>query len=118
MAKPEWGIKRTCPKCGTRFYDLGQNPVVCISCENEWIPEPILKSKQPQLDDVPSPKKDQKADKIEKDIEDDDLDTAAEEDLVDLELDDDNDDVLSDVDLEDDDDVSNVIDTPVKDEKE
>ncbi|WP_235515851.1 FYDLN acid domain-containing protein, partial [Sphingomonas sp. Leaf10] len=23
MVKPEWGTKRTCPKCATRFYDLG-----------------------------------------------------------------------------------------------
>ena len=23
MVKPEWGTKRTCPKCSTRFYDLG-----------------------------------------------------------------------------------------------
>ena len=22
MVKPEWGTKRTCPKCATRFYDL------------------------------------------------------------------------------------------------
>ncbi|WP_298669058.1 FYDLN acid domain-containing protein, partial [uncultured Sphingomonas sp.] len=22
MIKPEWGTKRTCPKCATRFYDL------------------------------------------------------------------------------------------------
>ncbi|MFL6786081.1 MAG: FYDLN acid domain-containing protein, partial [Sphingomicrobium sp.] len=21
MVKPEWGTKRTCPKCSTRFYD-------------------------------------------------------------------------------------------------
>ena len=48
MAKPEWGTKQSCPKCGTRFYDLGNaEPVVCISCANEWVPEPILKSKQP-----------------------------------------------------------------------
>ena len=48
MVKPEWGTKRTCPKCSTRFYDLGSdNPVHCISCGNEWIPEPVLKSKQP-----------------------------------------------------------------------
>ncbi len=48
MAKPEWGSKRTCPKCGTRFYDLDKvDPVTCISCGNEWDPEPILKSKQP-----------------------------------------------------------------------
>jgi uncharacterized protein (TIGR02300 family) len=48
MVKPEWGTKRSCPKCGTRFYDLTKDePVVCISCGNNWVPEPILKSKQP-----------------------------------------------------------------------
>lgn len=47
MIKAEWGTKRQCPKCGTRFYDLMQeDPVTCISCGNAWIPEPILKSKQ------------------------------------------------------------------------
>jgi uncharacterized protein (TIGR02300 family) len=48
MVKPEWGTKRTCPKCSTRFYDLArEEPVHCISCDNEWTPEPVLKSKQP-----------------------------------------------------------------------
>lgn len=48
MVKPEWGTKRTCPKCATRFYDLGSDePVTCIACGNVWTPEPVLKSKQP-----------------------------------------------------------------------
>ena len=48
MVKPEWGTKRTCPKCSTRFYDLGkEDPVHCIECGTEWTPEPVLKSKQP-----------------------------------------------------------------------
>jgi len=48
MVKPEWGTKRTCPKCSTRFYDLGnEDPVHCIECGYDWIPEPVLKSKQP-----------------------------------------------------------------------
>lgn len=48
MVKPEWGSKRTCPKCSTRFYDLGRdNPVHCISCDTDFVPEPVLKSKQP-----------------------------------------------------------------------
>src|SRR6185503_14110546 len=48
MVKPEWGTKRTCPKCSTRFYDLGnEEPVHCIECGTEFIPEPVLKSKQP-----------------------------------------------------------------------
>ena len=48
MIKAEWGHKRTCPKCATRFYDLGRDdPIVCISCGMQWLPEPVLKSKQP-----------------------------------------------------------------------
>ena len=48
MVKPEWGTKRTCPKCGVRFYDLTKDePVTCIACGNAWNPEPVLKSKQP-----------------------------------------------------------------------
>jgi len=48
MIKPEWGTKRTCPKCATRFYDLTKDdPVGCINCGYAWEPEPVLKSKQP-----------------------------------------------------------------------
>jgi uncharacterized protein (TIGR02300 family) len=48
MTKPEWGTKRTCLKCGTRFYDLTKDePITCISCGHAWLPEPVLKSKQP-----------------------------------------------------------------------
>ena len=48
MVKPEWGTKRTCPKCSTRFYDLGKDdPVHCIECGTDFVPEAILKSKQP-----------------------------------------------------------------------
>ncbi len=48
MVKPEWGVKRTCPKCSARFYDLGKDePVTCIACGASWTPEPVLKSKQP-----------------------------------------------------------------------
>ena len=48
MVKPEWGTKHGCPKCGTRFYDLGKDdPVTCVECGYAWQPEPVLKSKQP-----------------------------------------------------------------------
>jgi uncharacterized protein (TIGR02300 family) len=48
MVKPEWGTKRTCPKCSTRFYDLGtDHPVHCISCGTDFMPDAVLKSKQP-----------------------------------------------------------------------
>jgi uncharacterized protein (TIGR02300 family) len=48
MVKPEWGTKRTGPKCSTRFFDLGKDaPVQCIECGADFVPEPLLKSKQP-----------------------------------------------------------------------
>ncbi|HEX8413645.1 MAG TPA: TIGR02300 family protein [Sphingomicrobium sp.] len=56
MVKPEWGTKRTCPKCSTRFYDLGNDePVNCIECGNTWNPEPVLKSKQPLPFEIAAP---------------------------------------------------------------
>jgi len=63
MVKPEWGTKRSCPKCSTRFYDLGKDdPVTCIECGNAWMPEPVLKSKQPLPFEVATPDKAKVAD--------------------------------------------------------
>ena len=71
MVKPEWGTKRTCPKCATRFYDLGKDdPVTCIECGATWVPEPILKSKQPLPFEQAKPDKKPDAD-LEGDDEDD-----------------------------------------------
>ncbi len=63
MVKPEWGTKRSCPKCSTRFYDLTKDePVTCISCGNTWLPEPVLKSKQPLPFEVARPEQTVKQD--------------------------------------------------------
>jgi uncharacterized protein (TIGR02300 family) len=76
MVKPEWGTKRTCPKCGTRFYDLGkEDPVTCIACGIQWEPEPVLKSKQPLPFDAPKPVKEKK--------EEEDSDLAEDMDIGD-----------------------------------
>ncbi|MBV0893183.1 FYDLN acid domain-containing protein [Paracoccus sp. Z118] len=32
MPKEEWGTKRLCPQCSTRFYDLQNDPMTCPSC--------------------------------------------------------------------------------------
>lgn len=32
MPKDEWGVKRLCPSCSTRFYDLQHDPMTCPSC--------------------------------------------------------------------------------------
>ena len=86
MVKPEWGTKRTCPKCGTRFYDLNKDePATCIECGEEWNPEPVLKSKQP----IPfEEEKKEKEGEADSDLADDDLeDIDDDEDSPDNEVD-------------------------------
>ena len=46
MAKPEWGIKRICPSCGARYYDMRKDPPVCPTCNVEFDPEALLKSRR------------------------------------------------------------------------
>ena len=46
MAKPEWGIKRICPSCGARYYDLRKDPPTCPTCSVEFDPEALLKSRR------------------------------------------------------------------------
>ncbi|WP_454886896.1 TIGR02300 family protein [Sphingomonas oryzagri] len=93
MVKPEWGTKRTCPKCGTRFYDLGkEDPLTCIACGIQWEPEPVLKSKQPLPFDAPKPVKEKKEEEdsdLAEDLDigedeepaDDDTDIGGDDDL-------------------------------------
>ena len=37
VAKTEWGIKRTCTNCGSRFYDLYRDPIVCPKCDVTFV---------------------------------------------------------------------------------
>jgi len=93
MVKPEWGAKHSCPKCGTRFYDLGKDdPVTCVECKYAWHPDPVLKSKQP----IPYAE-----------IQKEKVEVVADGDLADedLDIDEDGDSPDNDVDLGGDDDL-------------
>ncbi|HET6537308.1 MAG TPA: TIGR02300 family protein [Sphingopyxis sp.] len=93
MVKAEWGTKRSCPKCATRFYDLTKDdPISCISCGYAWLPESVLKSKQPMpFEQVVKTGKDsaeaEEADDLDLDVDDDgdspdnDVDLGGDEDL-------------------------------------
>ena len=73
MVKPEWGTKRTCPKCSTRFYDLGKgDPVHCIECGTDFVAEPVLKSKQPLAFEA-APTAQKEPEKADDDLAADDL---------------------------------------------
>ena len=46
MAKPEWGVKRTCQSCGARFYDMQRSPIICPKCDANVEPEVIFKPRR------------------------------------------------------------------------
>lgn len=45
MVKADWGVKRNCPKCSAKFYDLKKNPAECPSCHFSFDPEAVVKKK-------------------------------------------------------------------------
>ncbi|MEO5375050.1 MAG: TIGR02300 family protein [Alphaproteobacteria bacterium] len=47
MARPEWGSKRTCTSCGTRFYDLRRSPIRCPKCDAPFEPDAPVRSHRP-----------------------------------------------------------------------
>ena len=80
MAKPEWGSKRICPSCGTRYYDLLREPVVCPKCSTPFDPEAFLKSRRAR----PAPPVEKElepvgADELDTDLETEEAEIAEEE---------------------------------------
>ncbi len=57
MAKPEWGVKRLCQSCATKFYDLGRSPSACPQCGARFDPEALLKSRRSRPTPAPKPAK-------------------------------------------------------------
>ena len=46
MAKPEWGKKRICTSCGTKYYDFSKFPIICPSCGTEFDQDLLLKGRK------------------------------------------------------------------------
>ncbi len=46
MAKPNWGLKRTCLNCSERFYDMKRDPIICPNCGAEFDPLALVKSRR------------------------------------------------------------------------
>lgn len=46
MSKPEWGIKRICQNCTTRFYDMHRQPIICPKCEHVFDPDTLIKKRR------------------------------------------------------------------------
>jgi len=46
VAKAEWGTKRICPSCGTRYYDLMREQIICPKCSTPFDPEAFLRARR------------------------------------------------------------------------
>jgi len=97
MPKEEWGVKRVCPNCSIRFYDLQNDPMTCPSCAHEMTLESFTggKSRTMKADKADAQNKDAVAVTDEDDVV---LDDDAEDDDDDVDL---GDDVLDDDDDDD-----------------
>jgi len=129
VTKPELGVKRDCPSCGARFYDLNKEPAHCPKCAHDFIPEALLKPRRPRIEEVveetaAKPASETSLEAAEKErkaaeskrkpaLDGEETETEAEDDLsdiedIDIDVDDEDDDSLLEKD-EDDDDVSSIV---------
>ena len=72
LVKADLGIKRACPSCGARFYDLQKRPIECPKCAFSFEPESLYKQRRPRQ---PEP---QAAEPVRVVREDDDEDAEEE----------------------------------------
>lgn len=99
MAKPEWGVKRACLACGTRFYDMCKNPILCPSCGVKFDVETIFRPRRTRapVDEPkvkPEPPAEKTGEEVDKELaaladdsaadDDDEEDDATIEDTSDL----------------------------------
>jgi len=103
VAKPEWGVKRTCLSCGTNFYDMQKSPIVCPSCDTVFDPEAIFRPRRnrpaepdarpPANDDAAKPETgDEDADEVAALVSDVEVEGDDDDDAIGVDLDDDDDD--------------------------
>jgi len=46
LVKADLGIKRVCPQCASRFYDLTKRPIECPKCHFSFEPESLYKQRR------------------------------------------------------------------------
>jgi uncharacterized protein (TIGR02300 family) len=120
VAKPEWGTKRICPSCGTRYYDMTRDPIVCPKCSTPFDPEAFLKSRRSR----PAPPVEKElepvgAEEIDADVETEEAEPAEEgEEGVPLEENEEDEELIEDASElgEDEDDMAEVIENVEEEE--
>ena len=108
MVKPELGAKRQCQNCGTKFFDLSRDPIVCPKCATVFQAAPLTRT----------PSRPAAAETVSlEDVEASEKPEATTED--DLEVEDEPaDDTFLEEDEEENDDVSGLIDGDIESDEE
>ncbi|WP_372841161.1 FYDLN acid domain-containing protein [Phaeovulum sp.] len=95
MPKEEWGVKRLCPHCANRFYDLARDPMTCPVCSNTYTAESLVAGRGRVMVADKAASRERTLDvedlDTEEDIDADSGDTELDDDL----LEDDEDDTVS-----------------------
>lgn len=85
MVRPEFGNKRVCVSCSTRFYDLGKSPAICPKCGTEQ-PVEQPRVRRPSGGPPPEERRPKKPVPVpgaeEADVEVEGLEEEAEEDVL------------------------------------
>ncbi len=93
MPKDEWGVKRLCPHCASRFYDLKQDPMTCPECSRSFTAESLVatRGRASSADKAAAREKETEVDdaEVEVEVEDDSSDTDLDDDLLEDDEDDD-----------------------------
>src|SRR5690606_23085305 len=96
MPKDEWGVKRVCPSCSTRFYDLRTDPMTCPACGATFTLESLTATKPKALrpekvkpapadaDDLPDIEADEPIEGDDDEILEDDDDSVDLEEIADV----------------------------------
>ncbi len=83
LVKADLGLKRVCPNCTARFYDLQKRPIECPKCQFTFEPEAMYKQRRPrQPEAVAAQPAAAEADDEEAENEDEESEEAEVEEVV------------------------------------
>lgn len=122
MVKPELGGKRQCQNCGTKFFDMNRDPIVCPKCATVFQAAPLARSAAarpaPVDDEVEAEADPAAAETVSlEDVEATEKVEVAAEDEIEVE-DEPADDTFLEEDEEENDDVSGLIDGDIDSDEE
>ncbi len=93
MPKDEWGVKRLCPHCNSRFYDLQRDPMTCPECGHTFTADSLVSGRGRTMisEKVAAKPADLDVDDLSEgeDLDDDSSDSDIDDDLLEDDEDDD-----------------------------